>query len=57
MATAEKNRPSYFTLLELEVLMHIFGEYYPIFFKKSHTVAAAKEREAAWKKIAAQVNA
>ncbi len=57
MATGEKKaRSIYITPVELEVLMNCYSEYEHIFHKKSNTAAAAKEREAAWEKIAARVN-
>ncbi|XP_039681987.1 uncharacterized protein LOC120575335 [Perca fluviatilis] len=57
MATANKTRSAYFTPLELEILMQAYSEYEHVFRKKSNTAAVAKERETAWEKIAAQVNA
>lgn len=57
MATGKQKRSSYVTPLELEVLLRAYGEYEHIFKKKSNTAAAAKERELAWERIAAQVNA
>ena len=58
MATSEKKpRSSYFSSVELEILMTAYAESKHIFLKKSNTVAAAKERELAWQKIADQVNA
>ena len=55
--TTEQKRSIYFTPVELEVLMLAYGEYENIFRRKSNTAAAAKERETAWEKIAARVNA
>ncbi|XP_030289826.1 uncharacterized protein LOC115591728 isoform X2 [Sparus aurata] len=55
--TTEKKRSSYFTQIELEVLMQAYVEYEHIFRRKSNTAAAAKERETAWEEIAARVNA
>ncbi|KAK0147477.1 Zinc finger BED domain-containing protein 1 [Merluccius polli] len=52
-----RKRATYFTALELEVLMMAYADYEHIFRRKSNTAAAAKEREAAWEKIAALVNA
>ncbi len=57
METADRKRSAYFTPLELEILTRTYGEYEHIFRNKSNTAAAAKERELAWKKIAARVNA
>ncbi|XP_056598334.1 uncharacterized protein LOC130421137 isoform X5 [Triplophysa dalaica] len=58
MATArDKQRSVYFSPMELEVLLQAYGEYEPIFRKKSNTAAAAKERALAWEKIASRVNA
>ncbi|KAF1380253.1 hypothetical protein PFLUV_G00184910 [Perca fluviatilis] len=37
--------------------MQAYSEYEHVFRKKSNTAAVAKERETAWEKIAAQVNA
>ncbi|KAK0151971.1 hypothetical protein N1851_006670 [Merluccius polli] len=56
MATG-KRRATYFNNIELETLMHAYGEYLHVFRKKSNTAAAAKERETAWEKIASRVNA
>ena len=41
--------------MELEVLMQVYVEYKHIFWRKSNTAAAAKEREAAWEEIVARV--
>ncbi|KAK1152883.1 hypothetical protein AOXY_G30585 [Acipenser oxyrinchus oxyrinchus] len=58
MATGEKRaRTSYFSPVEIEILMNAYAEYEYIFKKKRNTVAAAKERELAWQKIADRVNA
>ncbi|XP_059215854.1 uncharacterized protein LOC131993817 [Centropristis striata] len=57
MTTEKKQRSTYFTAVELEILMQSYGEYEHIFRRKSNTAAAAKERETAWEKIAARVNA
>ena len=43
--------------LELEVLMQAYGDYEHIFRRRCNTAAAAKDRETAWEKIAARVNA
>ena len=43
--------------MELEVLLQAYGEYEHVFSRKCNTVAAAKERETAWEKTAARVNA
>ncbi|KAK0141462.1 hypothetical protein N1851_021438 [Merluccius polli] len=56
-APFERKRSTYFNTLELEVLMLAYADYEHIFRRKSNTAAAAKEREAAWEKIAARVNA
>ena len=56
MAT-RKQRATYFTPLEQEVLMQAYGNFEHIFRKKCNTAAAAREREAAWEKVAARVNA
>jgi len=56
MATG-KRRATYFTNLELEILMRSYGEFQQVFRKKCNTAAAAKERETAWESIAARVNA
>ncbi|KAK0156634.1 hypothetical protein N1851_000067 [Merluccius polli] len=53
--TTDRKRATYFTALELEVLMMAYADYEHIFRRKSNTAAAAKEREAAWEKIAASV--
>lgn len=37
--------------------MRSYGEFESVFKKKSNTAAAAKERESAWEKITARVNA
>ncbi|KAK0147273.1 hypothetical protein N1851_013314 [Merluccius polli] len=55
--TTDRKRSTYFNTLELEVLMLAYADYEHIFRRKSNTAAAAKEREAAWEKIAARVNA
>ncbi|KAK0130868.1 hypothetical protein N1851_034455 [Merluccius polli] len=56
MATG-KRRATYFNNVEIETLMHAYGEYLHVFRKKSNTAAATKERETAWEKIASRVNA
>ncbi|KAK0147215.1 hypothetical protein N1851_013368 [Merluccius polli] len=48
---------TFFTNLELEMLMRSYGEFQHVFRKKCNTAAAAKERETAWENIAARVNA
>ncbi|KAK0149797.1 hypothetical protein N1851_009452 [Merluccius polli] len=48
---------TFFTNLELEILMCSYGEFQHVFRKKCNTPAAAKERETAWENIAARVNA
>ena len=55
--TTDKKRSAYFNALELEVLMLAYGEYEEVFRRRCNTAAAAKEREAAWEKIAERVNA
>ncbi|KAK0149310.1 hypothetical protein N1851_004486 [Merluccius polli] len=55
MATG-KRRATFFNNVELEVLMHAYGDFLHIFRKKSNTAAAAKERETAWENIASRVN-
>ncbi|XP_030208314.1 uncharacterized protein LOC115540858 isoform X2 [Gadus morhua] len=58
MATSGKQpRSSYFSPVELEILMTAYAESEHIFLKRSNTVAAAKERELVWQKIADRVNA
>ena len=52
-----KRRAAFFTPVELEILMRSHGEFEHVFRKKCNTAAAAKERETAWEKIAARVNA
>ncbi|MEQ2250679.1 hypothetical protein ILYODFUR_003406 [Ilyodon furcidens] len=52
-----KKRSSYFTALEQRVLLQAYEDHAHIFRKKSNKAAAAKAREAAWKDIAARVNA
>ncbi|KAK0155391.1 hypothetical protein N1851_002189 [Merluccius polli] len=56
MATG-KRRATFFTNLQLEILMCSYGEFQHVFRKKCNTAAAAKERETAWENIAARVNA
>ncbi|KAK0141213.1 DNA transposase THAP9 [Merluccius polli] len=56
MATG-KRRATCFNNIELEMLMHAYGEFQHVFRKKSNTAAAAKERETAWENIASRVNA
>ena len=55
--TTENKRATYFTAMELEVLLQAYGEYEQVFRRKCNTAAAAKERETAWGKTAARVNA
>ncbi|PWA33719.1 hypothetical protein CCH79_00007533, partial [Gambusia affinis] len=52
-----KKRSSYFTPLEQTVLLQAYEEHAHIFSKKSNKAAAAKARQAAWKSVAARVNA
>ncbi|KAK0136580.1 hypothetical protein N1851_027265 [Merluccius polli] len=52
-----KRRATFFNNVELEMLMHAYGEFLHVFRKKSNTAAAAKERETAWENIASRVNA
>ena len=47
----------FFTQLELEILMHSYGEFEHVFRRKCNTAAAAKERETGWEIIAARVSA
>ncbi|XP_047440340.1 fibrinogen-like protein 1 [Mugil cephalus] len=56
MATGKK-RATFFTNLELEILMRSYGEFQHVFKKKCNTAAAANERQTAWESIAARVNA
>ncbi|KAK0134546.1 hypothetical protein N1851_029816 [Merluccius polli] len=56
MATG-KRRATFFNNVELEMLMHAYGEFQHVFRKKSNTAAADKERETAWEIIASRVNA
>ncbi|KAK0150840.1 hypothetical protein N1851_008039 [Merluccius polli] len=46
MATG-KRRATFFNNVELEMLMHAYGEFQHDFRKKSNTAAATKERETA----------
>ena len=56
MATStNKPRSSYFSPAELQILMTAYAESEHIFLLKSNTMAAAKKRELAWKKIADRV--
>lgn len=57
METGQRKRSAYFTPLEIDILLSVYGEYEHIFSKKGNTAAAAKERELAWERIAARVNA
>ncbi|MDF4326865.1 hypothetical protein P3395_25985 [Vibrio parahaemolyticus] len=57
MATSYKKRSAFFTPLELDILMLSYSEFEAVFREKSNTAAAAKERETAWEKITARVNA
>ncbi|XP_053279056.1 uncharacterized protein LOC128440392 isoform X1 [Pleuronectes platessa] len=58
MATSGKQpRSSYFSPVELEILMTAYAESEHIFLKRSNTVAAAKARDLAWQEIADRVNA
>ncbi|XP_015236240.1 PREDICTED: uncharacterized protein LOC107088525 [Cyprinodon variegatus] len=52
-----KKRSSYFTPLELRLLLQLYEEHAHIFRKKSNKAVDAKARQAAWKHIAARVNA
>ncbi|XP_072571008.1 uncharacterized protein [Paramormyrops kingsleyae] len=52
-----KSRASNFTPVELELVMMAYAEYEHAISKKGNTIAAAKEREQAWQKIADRVNA
>ena len=54
--TTENKRGTYFTAMALEVLRQAYGEYEHVFRRKCNTVAA-KEREMAWEKTAARVDA
>ena len=56
MAMGER-RATFFTNLELEILMRSYDEFQHVFRKKCNTAAAAKEKEMAWENIAARVNA
>ena len=56
MATGKRGS-TFFTPLELEILMRSYGEFEHVFRRKCNTDAAAKERETAWENIAAWVNA
>jgi len=56
MATG-KRRTTFFTNVELEMLMPSYSEFQQVFSKKYNTVAAAKEKETAWENIAARVSA
>ncbi|KAL0985643.1 hypothetical protein UPYG_G00159860 [Umbra pygmaea] len=53
----KKTRNAYFSPVELEILMTAYGEYEPTLKKKGNTIAAARERELAWWKIADRFNA
>ena len=55
--TTENKRATYFTAMELEVLLQAYSESEHVFRRKCNTVAAAKERETSWEKVAARVNA
>ncbi|XP_061919742.1 uncharacterized protein LOC133660340 isoform X2 [Entelurus aequoreus] len=57
MDTCQKKRSAYFTPLELEILTESYSAFEDIFQRKSNSVAAVKEREAAWRTIADRVNA
>lgn len=57
MATVDKKRSAYMTLLELGILMHTYGKHEHIFRKKKQNmVAASKERDLVGEKITARVN-
>ncbi|KAM4735091.1 uncharacterized protein FYW61_005660 isoform 1-T1 [Anableps anableps] len=56
-SNTSKKRSSYFTPLEQRVLLQAYEDHAHIFSKKSNKAAAAKARQAAWKNIAARVNA
>ncbi|XP_054898374.1 uncharacterized protein LOC129367752 isoform X2 [Poeciliopsis prolifica] len=55
--SSSKKRSSYFTPREQRVLLQAYEEHAHIFSKKSNKAAEAKARQAAWKSIAARVNA
>ena len=57
METADKRRASFFTAMELEILIRAHGEFEQIFRKRSNTAVAAKERTRAWEAITDRVNA
>ncbi|XP_061788828.1 uncharacterized protein [Nerophis lumbriciformis] len=57
MDTCQKKRSAYFTPLELEILTESYSAFEDIFQRKSNSVSAVKEREAAWRTIADRVNA
>ncbi|XP_077407660.1 uncharacterized protein LOC144038792 isoform X2 [Vanacampus margaritifer] len=54
--TTHKRRSSYFSTMELQVLLQAYKEHEKIFRKKGNTAVASKERIAAWQQIAAKVN-
>ncbi|KAK1162119.1 hypothetical protein AOXY_G18419 [Acipenser oxyrinchus oxyrinchus] len=51
-----KERATFFSLTEQELIMKSFEEYKNIITTKCNTAAAAKSREEAWKKIADKLN-
>ena len=56
MATG-KRRATFFTNVELEILMRSYDDFQHVFKKKCNAAAAKKERQTAWENIAARVNA
>ena len=56
MATG-KRRATFFTPLEVEILMRSYSEFEHVFRRKCNTAAAAKERETALENISARVSA
>ena len=57
MATKLKERASFFTAVEQEMIMNAYEEYKTIIMAKSNTTPAARARQEAWQNIANKLNA
>lgn len=52
-----KQRAAYFSAAELQLIMEGYEEVKHLIKTKGNTIAAAKVRQDAWRKIAAKLNA
>ena len=57
MATKLKERASFFSAGEQEMIMNAYEEYKTIIMAKSNTATAARARQEAWQNIADKLNA